>query len=283
MQTPSSEPPFLKDLDIVVDRALSEDIGDGDITAMLIPAEQHATAEVITREAAVVCGRPWFDRVFHKLDPNTEITWKVAEGDSVEANQLLVEISGNARALLTGERSALNFLQLLMGTATTAKNYADLANGTRLRILDTRKTIPGLRLAQKYAIKTGGCENHRIGLYDAFLIKENHIQACGSISRAISSARKINPDVMIEIEVENLGQLCEAIVAKADRIMLDNFDSLQIHQALTLKPEGIAYELSGNLTDDAIVAHRQSGIDFISSGALTKHCRAIDLSMRLLS
>ncbi|MDE0747258.1 MAG: carboxylating nicotinate-nucleotide diphosphorylase, partial [Porticoccaceae bacterium] len=201
------------DIPLCVARALQEDIGHGDITAMLIPAEQEAKGEVVSREHAVICGRPWVDEVFRQLDPNTSIDWLVEDGDKVAPDQLLFSISGNARVLLTGERTALNFLQMLSGTATLARQYADLTTGSEVKILDTRKTIPGLRLAQKYAVTVGGCSNHRIGLYDAFLIKENHIAACGGIALAVAKAREIAPEKLVEVEVETLEELHQALDA----------------------------------------------------------------------
>ncbi len=262
--------------------ALAEDIGTGDITARLVPENQQAMATVITREPAIVCGRPWFDEVFRQVDPQVCITWKKNEGDLVAPMDSLLEIRGNARSILTAERTALNFLQTLMGTATTAHHYASLLKGTGTNILDTRKTIPGLRLAQKYAVKIGGAENHRVGLYDAFLIKENHIIACGSIQAATHQAREIAPQALLEIEVETLEELQAAIEAGVDRVMLDNFSKEQIQKAIELKPARIQYEISGNITDEGLAEGIANGIDFVSSGALTKNVQAIDLSMRFV-
>ena len=261
--------------------ALSEDVGSGDITAQLIPENHYAKATVITREDSVLCGRPWFDEVFHQIDPTVVIDWKKNEGDRVSSNMELVVIEGSARSILTAERTALNFLQTLMGTATTAAHYASLLPGTNTKILDTRKTIPGLRLAQKYAVKVGGAENHRVGLYDAFLIKENHIATCGSIKSAVDSARKLHPSALVEVEVENMDELKAAIDANVDRIMLDNFSDELILKAIELKPKNIQYEVSGNITETGLIKNKFRGIDFVSSGSLTKHISAIDLSMRL--
>lgn len=279
--TSNSNISYFANLKDNVQSALSEDIGSGDITAQLIPENHQAKAVVITREDAVLCGRPWFDEVFHQLDPLVKINWKQTEGNQVSANTELVVLEGSARSILTGERTALNFLQTLMGTATTARHYAALLAGTNTKILDTRKTIPGLRLAQKYAVKTGGAENHRIGLFDAFLIKENHIAASGSIKAAVETARGINQTAQVEVEVETLDELKAAIDAGVDRVMLDNFSDAQIENAVKLKPENIQYEVSGNITDAGLIKDKLSGIDFVSSGALTKNVAAVDLSMRL--
>lgn len=271
------------DIPPCVARALQEDIGQGDLTAMLIPADKHAQALVICREKAVICGRPWVDEVFRQLDPNTSIEWHIEEGDEVSPNQRLFSLSGNARVLLTGERAALNFLQTLSGTATLARQYAALAINSDVRILDTRKTIPGLRLAQKYAVTVGGCDNHRLGLYDAFLIKENHIAACGGLRQAITQARKIASDKMVEVEVESLDELHQALAAKADVVMLDNFSSEDIAQLATLDFGETKIEVSGNITEHSVKQYISSAIHYISSGSLTKHIRAVDLSMRLTS
>jgi len=263
--------------------ALAEDIGDGDITAELIPRGQVAKAVIVTREAAVVCGIPWVAAVFAAVDPAVVLDWQVREGDVIAPGQLLCHLTGNARALLTGERTALNFLQTLSGTATAARAYARLAKDTGVRILDTRKTIPGLRLAQKYAVRIGGCQNHRMGLYDAFLIKENHIAACGGMTAAVRRARAIAPDRLVEVEVETLAELREALAARADRVMLDNFTTDAIVEATALtRSAGVEVEVSGNVEADNLAQYAQSGVDFVSSGALTKHCRAIDYSLRLL-
>ena len=272
---------YFKDLDQIVRLSLSEDIGSGDITAQLIAEEEKVSAYVITREPAVVCGRPWFDEVIKQVDGSIGVHWLVKEGDEVSANQKLVALEGNARSILTAERCALNFLQTLMSTATTAKEYASKLEGCNTKILDTRKTLPGLRLAQKYAVKMGGCDNHRIGLFDAFLIKENHIAASGSIAAAIERARQIAPSQMVEVEVESLEELQQAIDADADRIMLDNFSAGQLQKAKELKTSRVEYEISGNITEDALNGLAHLDVDYISSGALTKHVQAIDLSMRI--
>ncbi len=270
-----------QDIQRSVSMALDEDIGTGDITAQLIPADKQANAYVITRENCIVCGRPWVDETFKQLDPKVKITWLVEEGEAVSSNTRLFELEGSARSILTGERTALNYLQLLSGVATKANHYAKLVDGTAIKILDTRKTIPGLRLAQKYAVKVGGCENHRIGLYDAFLIKENHIAACGGIEAAVKKARKIKPDAIVEVEVETLAELEQAQKAGADVIMLDNFGEVDIKSAAEQKQGNVKYELSGNLDDAKIREQQYDGIDFMSSGGLTKHNLAVDLSLRL--
>jgi nicotinate-nucleotide pyrophosphorylase (carboxylating) len=272
----------LRDIPHSVARALKEDIGGGDITAQLIPEEQQARALVISREAAVICGRPWVDEVFKQLDKSVEIEWHISEGDRVEADQGLFTLSGNARSLLTGERTALNFLQTLSGTATVARHYADLAPNSQVKILDTRKTLPGLRLAQKYATAVGGCKNHRIGLYDAFLIKENHIAACGGLSQAIEKARTISSQKPVEVEVESLDELHQALAAKADIIMLDNFSAADIEALSSIDLGETRIEVSGDITEETLRTYNHGAIDFISSGSLTKHLRAVDLSMRFI-
>lgn len=271
----------LNDIPESVARALREDIGSGDINAQLIDAEKNATGTVISREKAVICGRAWVDEVFKQLDNNVSIEWHVSEGDWVTEDQTILTVAGNARVLLSGERCALNFLQTLSGTATTARHYAQLATNSQIRILDTRKTIPGLRLAQKYAISVGGCMNHRIGLYDAFLIKENHIIACGGIAKAIEKAKQISPEKEVEVEVESLDELKQAVSAGADRVMLDNFSREQILEISKIDLGNTKIEVSGNITDHTIAQYLDTPVDFISSGSLTKHVQAIDLSMRL--
>jgi len=270
-----------EDIAKCVARALQEDIGSGDISAQLIDANKLASGTVISREKAVICGRPWVDEVFYQLDPTISIEWHISEGDWALENQSLFSISGNARVLLTGERCALNFLQTLSGTATTARQYANLATDSQIRILDTRKTIPGLRLAQKYAIDMGGCSNHRIGLYDAFLIKENHIIACGGIAQAVTKAREIAPLKEIEVEVETVAELQQAVNAGADRVMLDNFTCNEILKIKNIDVGNTKIEVSGNITEYSLTQYLDAPIDFISSGSLTKHIQAIDLSMRL--
>ncbi|MGB0444442.1 MAG: carboxylating nicotinate-nucleotide diphosphorylase [Porticoccaceae bacterium] len=271
----------LNDIPESVARALREDIGSGDISAQLIDAEKNATGTVISREKAVICGRAWVDEVFKQLDNNVSIEWHVSEGDWVTEDQPILTVTGNARVLLSGERCALNFLQTLSGTATTARHYAQLATNSQIRILDTRKTIPGLRLAQKYAISVGGCMNHRIGLYDAFLIKENHIIACGGIAKAIEKAKQISPEKEVEVEVESLDELKQAVSAGADRVMLDNFSREQILEISKIDLGNTKIEVSGNITDHTMAQYLDTPVDFISSGSLTKHVQAIDLSMRL--
>ena len=262
--------------------ALAEDVGTGDLSAQLVPAAQMARARVITRERAIVCGQAWVDEVFRQLDPEVVVTWRCADGDAVEANQTLFELSGRARSLLTGERSALNFLQLLSGTATRCRHFADLVEGLPAKLLDTRKTIPGLRIAQKYAVSCGGCHNHRIGLYDAFLIKENHIAACGSIAAAIRAAREQAPGKPVEVEVETMAQLAEALEARADSVMLDNFDLAQMREAVAFTAGRTVLEASGGVNESTLRAIAETGVDYISIGTLTKDCKAIDLSMRML-
>ena len=269
-----------------VSHALAEDLGylplqQGDITASLIPNEQAAIATVITREDCVVCGTAWVDEVFAQLSEQVVIQWHVADGDRVKANSLLCEISGPARILLTGERTALNFLQTLSGTATTTSQYVALLGGSKTRLLDTRKTLPGLRLAQKYAVSCGGGKNHRMGLYDAFLIKENHIAAAGSIANAVNTARLNFPGKPVEVEVEDLTELEQALAANADIIMLDNFHIADIVKAVSINKGKAKLEVSGNITAEALKSLSTTGVDYISSGALTKNVRAIDLSMRL--
>ncbi len=269
-----------------VSHALAEDLGylpiqQGDITASLIPPEQQATATVITREDCVVCGTAWVDEVFAQLSDQAVIQWFVQDGDKVTANTVLCEISGPARILLTGERTALNFLQTLSGTATTTARYVALLNGSKTRLLDTRKTLPGMRLAQKYAVSCGGGKNHRIGLYDAFLIKENHIAAAGSIANAVQTARQNFPGKTVEVEVEDLTELEQALAAGADIIMLDNFHIADIMQAVALNQGKAKLEVSGNVTAESLKALASTNVDYISSGALTKNVQAIDLSMRL--
>lgn len=261
--------------------ALQEDIGTGDITAMLLPADQISTARVITREDCVVCGIPWFNEVFTQLDSTIKIDWHVQEGDWVTAETPLVTMTGNSRILVTGERTALNFLQLLSGTATQSRAYAQWVANTDIQVLDTRKTIPGLRTAQKYAVVVGGCHNHRQGLFDAFLIKENHISACGGISAAINAARALYPDKPIIVEVENYAEFREAAAYPITRIMLDNFSEADLQKVAAHESE-IPVEISGNITIEKIALLTHLKISAISSGSLTKHVRAIDLSMRIV-
>ncbi|MBK7542354.1 MAG: carboxylating nicotinate-nucleotide diphosphorylase [Candidatus Competibacteraceae bacterium] len=260
--------------------ALAEDVGGGDLTAALIPETAESEATVISRERAVLCGTAWFDAVFRQLDPRVAVDWRAADGDRVEPDQLLCALRGPARSLLTGERTALNFLQALSGTATLARQFADTVAGTGATVLDTRKTIPGLRLAQKYAVRCGGCQNHRIGLFDAVLIKENHIMAAGSITQAIQTARRLHPSVKVEVEVENLAQLQEALSAAPDIVMLDNFDLETMAEAVRLTAKRVKLEASGNVNFTTVRRIAETGVDYISIGGLTKDLRAVDLSMR---
>lgn len=269
-----------------VSQALIEDLGgelnaNNDITANLIDESQTATATIITREPCVICGVAWVEQAFSLIDSNVSLTWHVKDSDSVKANTTLVTIEGSARAILTAERVALNFLQTLSATATVTSKYTQLLEGGNTKILDTRKTVPGLRMAQKYAVLCGGGRNHRIGLFDAFLIKENHIFSCGGIEKAISRARKTMPQKPIEVEVENLDEFNLAIDAGADIVMLDNFTNKQIQQAVALNQGRSKLEVSGNITDERLASLAELGVDYISSGALTKHIQAIDLSLRI--
>jgi nicotinate-nucleotide pyrophosphorylase (carboxylating) len=269
------------DITRAVKAALEEDIKSGDITAMLIPQDRVAQAEVITREDCTVCGAPWVNETFAQLDKATNINWQVQDGDRVRAGTTLFTLEGNARTLLTGERTALNFLQLLSGVASKASEFSDAIGDAKIKILDTRKTIPGLRTAQKYAVHVGGCHNHRIGLFDAFLIKENHIAACGGITAAVQAARDIAPGLPVEIETETLEELQEAIAAGADIAMLDNFSDDMLTEALGMYRGETKFELSGNLSLERLKDVANLGIDFCSFGSLTKHVRAVDLSMRM--
>jgi len=264
-----------------VEFALAEDIGSGDITAGLIPADNTAQAHVITREDCVIAGQEWVDEVFKQVDSGVKVEWHVKDGDAVGANTKLFSLSGSARSLLTGERAALNYLQLLSGTATTCRRYADLVAGTNVKLLDTRKTIPGLRTAQKYAVTCGGCYNHRIGLYDAFLIKENHIAACGGIAAAVSTAKTHAPGKPVEVEVESLDELRQALDAGADIVMLDNFSLADMREAVALNAGKAKLEASGGITNETLRPIAETGVDYISIGALTKDCKAVDLSMRV--
>ncbi|BEE10931.1 carboxylating nicotinate-nucleotide diphosphorylase [Aeromonas dhakensis] len=282
-----------QDIRRAVRAALLEDLGDAltaldqpdasaDITAQLIPADRISTARVITREAGVFCGQPWVDEVFTQLGGDVQVEWLVQDGEVLTPNQELFRLHGPARTLLTGERNALNFVQTLSGVATlTARYVAELA-GTDCRLLDTRKTLPGLRSAQKYAVTCGGGKNHRIGLYDAYLIKENHILACGGIAQAIAEAHRLNPGKPVEVEVESLAELAQALAAHADIVMLDNFDVPMMREAVALNQGRAKLEVSGNVTLDTLAEYAATGVDFISVGALTKHVRALDLSMRFI-
>ncbi|MGL5326450.1 MAG: carboxylating nicotinate-nucleotide diphosphorylase [Aeromonas sp.] len=288
---------FQQDVSRAVRAALLEDLGDAlttldqpdasaDITAQLIPADRMASARVITREAGVFCGQPWVDEVFLQLKAQlggeVKVEWKVQDGEVLSPNQELFRLHGPARLLLTGERNALNFVQTLSGVATLTARYVAELEGTDCRLLDTRKTIPGLRTAQKYAVTCGGGKNHRIGLHDAYLIKENHILACGGIAEAISEARHLNPGKPVEVEVETLAELEQALVANADIVMLDNFDVAMMREAVAINQGRAKLEVSGNVTLDTLAEFAATGVDFISVGALTKHVRALDLSMRFI-
>ncbi|UTF59662.1 carboxylating nicotinate-nucleotide diphosphorylase [Gilvimarinus sp. DA14] len=282
---PAQSLPALR-ADIVrnVTAALAEDVGDGDITALLVPAHEIAHARVITREECIFCGRDWVEETFRQLDPGVTITWHAEDGQQASANSILFELKGPARSLLTGERTALNFVQLLSGVATTAHHYAELVKDLPIQILDTRKTLPGLRLAQKYAVTCGGCHNHRIGLFDAFLIKENHIAAAGSIENAVTKARDIAPGKPVEVEVETLAELDQALASGADIIMLDEMDLAEVNRHLERREFTAQLELSGGVDISQINAQKAlfKNISRISVGALTKHCRAVDLSMRVV-
>lgn len=282
-----------QDIRRAVRAALLEDLGDAltaldqpdasaDITAQLIPADRISTARVITREAGVFCGQPWVDEVFAQLGGEVKVEWKVQDGERLAPNQELFRLHGPARVLLTGERNALNFVQTLSGVATLTARYVAELEGTDCRLLDTRKTLPGLRSAQKYAVTCGGGKNHRIGLYDAYLIKENHILACGGIAEAISEARHLNPGKPVEVEVESLAELEQALAAQADIVMLDNFDVTMMREAVAINQGRAKLEVSGNVTLDTLAEFAATGVDFISVGALTKHVRALDLSMRFI-
>jgi len=265
----------------LVAQALAEDVASGDITAELIGADVQASGRIVTREDGILCGTAFALEAFQQIDPSCHVEWAAQDGDAIAADSLVCTLSGPGRALLTGERTALNFLQLLSGTATTAHQYAARVTHTEVKLLDTRKTVPGLRLAQKYAVTCGGCYNHRIGLFDAFLIKENHISAAGGIAEAVAAARNVAPDKPVEVEVENKSELEQALTAGADRIMLDNFTLEALRDAVSLTAGNAELEASGNVTDETLVAIAETGVDFISIGALTKHVKALDLSMRI--
>ena len=269
------------DISLSVQRALAEDIGTGDVTADLIPADTQAIATVITREPAVIAGVAWVNEVFQQLDSSVVLDWQVQDGSRVQANDVLFTIRGKARSILTGERTALNFLQTLSATATATASYVDLIAHTPCKVLDTRKTLPGLRTAQKYAVLCGGGVNHRIGLYDRVLIKENHIMAAGSITAAIQQARILHPGILVEVETENLIELAEAHNARADIIMLDDYDLPSMREAVKLIAGKIPLEASGGVNKETIVAIAETGVDYVSIGEITKHVKAIDLSMRL--
>ena len=274
-------PPDLADQ---VARALAEDVGSGDLTAALVPAGRAGRATVVTRESAVLCGRPWVDEVFRQLDPSVRVIWEAEEGADLAPDQLLCRLDGPARSLLTGERTALNFLQTLSGTATATRRYVAVIAGLPCRILDTRKTLPGLRRAQKYAVRCAGGSNHRMGLYDGILVKENHIMAAGSIAAAVDAARAAGSTVPVEVEVETLDELRQALDAGADMALLDEFSLDELRTAVAMNrahPRGpMKLEASGNVTLETLRAVAETGVDFVSIGSLTKHVRAVDLSMR---
>ncbi|WP_303292057.1 carboxylating nicotinate-nucleotide diphosphorylase [Marinobacter sp. SS5-14b] len=264
-----------------VAQSLREDIGDGDITAMLIPAEKHAQGRVITREAARLAGKDWVNEVFRQVDPSVELEWLFEDGDDIPADSVIFRMSGPARSLLTAERAALNWLQTLSAVATRCASYAARVSHTQVRLLDTRKTLPGLRLAQKYAVTCGGCSNHRIGLWDAFLIKENHIAACGSIAAAVAEAHRIAPGKPVEVETETMDELSQALDAGADIIMLDEFSLADMARAVEVVAGRAKLEASGGINEQTLVPIAETGVDYISIGTLTKDVKAIDLSMRL--
>ena len=271
------------DIQTTVARVLDEDIGTGDVTAGLIPAVKQASATVICREAAILCGTAWFNEVFRQLDPAVHIIWQHQDGERVTANAVLCTLQGSARSILSGERAALNFLQTLSATATATRRYVDLVAHTQCRILDTRKTLPGLRTAQKYAVVCGGGTNHRIGLYDRVLIKENHIMAAGSITAAIQQARQLHPGILVEVETENLQELAEATAAQADIIMLDEYSLADMREAVRITDGRIPLEASGGVSPETLVAIAETGVNFVSIGGITKHVRAVDLSMRFVA
>jgi len=277
-------PELPADLGAQVDAALREDIGSGDVSAALVPAGQRVRGSIVTREPAILCGRAWADETFRRLDPQVRLGWHAADGERIAADQVIFEIEGPARAVLTGERTALNFLQLLSGTATATRRLVDAVAGTPCRILDTRKTLPGLRTAQKYAVRCGGGDNHRMGLYDRVLIKENHIAAAGSLTGAIEAARRSAPELTVEVEVESQAELEEALDAKPDIVMLDDFSLAALQAAVKLnqaRGRPVKLEASGSVSLETVRAIAATGVDYISVGALTKHVRAVDLSMRL--
>ena len=281
---PQLVPQLPADIAKQVEAALREDLGSGDVTAELVPAAQRVRGTVVTREPAVLCGRAWADETFRQLDARVQLTWHAGDGERVAADQVIFAIAGPARPVLSGERTALNFLQLLSGTATATRRYVDAVAGTACRILDTRKTIPGLRTAQKYAVRCGGAHNHRMGLYDQVLIKENHIAAAGSLTGAIEAARRNSAGGTVEVEVETPGELQEALNARPDIILLDEFtlEDMRAAVALNRAQGGVAkLEVSGSVSLEAVREIAETGVDFVSVGALTKHVRAIDLSMRL--
>jgi len=283
MGLPNHSKDALKAINSAVNTALEEDIGTGDVTAASFNNNEMASAKVISREEAVLCGQNWFGLTFHKLDPSIVINWELNDGDKLEKDATVCSLSGNAQAILTGERTALNFLQTVSGTATKTKIYVDLISGTNAQILDTRKTLPGMRYAQKYAVRCGGGENHRMGLYDAILIKENHIATAGSVSKAVNEAKQKYPTIKLEVEVENAKQLKEALQTQTDVILLDNFSLSELEKAVATTDGKKKLEASGNMTLENIREVAKTGVDYISIGAITKHVQAIDFSMRFIS
>jgi nicotinate-nucleotide pyrophosphorylase (carboxylating) len=273
-------PPRPDDVAAAVRRALEEDVGSGDVTARLVAPRATVSASVVCRESAVLCGTAWFEEVFRQLDADIAVDWRAADGDALAADDVACTVTGPAAPILTGERTALNFLQLLSGTATTARDYARAVEGSRTRVLDTRKTLPGLRIAQKYAVRCGGCHNHRQGLFDAVLIKDNHIANAGSIDKVVAAARRDNPNLTVEVEVTDLAQLDEALDAGADIIMLDNFERTEMREAVARSRGRARLEISGNVELEDLPALAATGVDYVSVGALTKHVRAVDFSMR---
>lgn len=274
--------PSLEKISSQVKLALEEDVGQQDLTADLIPLTNQATATIINREPAILCGQRWLEAVFEQVDSAVTVQWFFSDGDSVPANSVLCQLQGSARSLLTGERTAMNFLQTLSATATLSRCYADEVTGLQVKLLDTRKTIPGFRLAQKYAVRCGGCHNHRVGLYDGILIKENHISATGSIKAAVELARQLHPAIAIEVEVENFDELNQALACNTDIILLDNFDIPALEKAVELNKGQAQLEASGGITLESVRAIAETGVDRISTGALTKDIKAIDLSMRFI-
>lgn len=277
---PRFAPPPAAAVDADVERALAEDLGSGDVTAALL-ADAPEAAYLLCKEEAVVCGRPWFDACHRALDPQVAIVWGVAEGDRVPPGTVLATLQGRTRSLVSAERTSLNFMQTLSGTATTVAAHVDAVRGTRARILDTRKTLPGLRQAQKYAVRVGGGENHRMGLYDAVMLKENHVRAAGSISAAIAAARASQPELPLIVEVETLAELREALDAGCDRILIDDFDPPTRREAVRIVAGRIPLEVSGGVGLESLSAIAADGVDCISIGGLTKHLRAVDLSLKL--
>jgi nicotinate-nucleotide pyrophosphorylase (carboxylating) len=275
-----SQLPSSAEIEALVERALAEDVGSGDVTAALVPAGKRVHARVLARGPAVVCGRAWFDAVFRRLDPRITITWWLEDGQRIDPGAQLCALQGPARPILTGERTALNLLQTLSGTATEAAHYVERLEGTGTRLLDTRKTIPGLRTAQKYAVRCAGGHNHRMGLFDAVLIKENHIRAAGGVAAAIEAARTLSPGLPLVVEVEDLAQLDQALAADPDRVLLDNYSLADLREAVRIAAGRAMLEASGNITLETVRSIAETGVDFVSVGAITKHLLAIDLSMQ---